>query len=63
MQKIVELNLNELQAVAGGHKTVAATATTTMAVPSQSASALAVSYNVKPGFTMPDSLTAAVRRY
>lgn len=46
MQKIIELNLNELQAVTGGHKTVSASTTTTSQL-SVSASTYSVSSDAK----------------
>lgn len=60
MKKIVELNLNELQAVTGGHKTVSAATTSSQL--SVSSSTYAVSGNVTS--TPSTSVTmSAFRRY
>lgn len=61
MQKIVELNLNELQAVTGGYKTVSAATTTTSSQLSVSASTYSVSSNVKP-VSVSSSVTVAAYR-
>jgi hypothetical protein len=61
MQKIVELNLNEIEAVTGGHKTVNA-ATTTTYRPVAASTVTAQSF-AKPVFATPTSLSVSAYRF
>ena len=59
MQKIVELNQNELQAVTGGHKTVSAATTTT----SSQLSASTTTYSVSSDVSATSSVSVSAKRY
>lgn len=64
MQKIVELNLDEIVAVSGGHKTVTASVSASVAQPSLSVSAVSPATLVKPALAMSTQSTmTAFRRY
>jgi hypothetical protein len=63
MQEIIELNLSEIEAVTGGHKTVSAAYTATTARPTLTASTLSAPSFTKPTFVAPSDMTVAARRY